>query len=141
VHISDLVSLYALLTTKMLQKKSIPSGSHGYYFAFTHRSPYWAVMDRIAVALHARGLIPDASVKTWPSYKMAAEAMQLPELYLSGMCMSAGDPVPVNPYKIGWQPEWTEERFLELIDAEVQAALDFDTVKTSRYETLLSAEK
>ncbi|KAF2181555.1 NAD(P)-binding protein [Zopfia rhizophila CBS 207.26] len=141
VHISDLVSLYALLTTKILQKEPMPSGEQGHYFGFNHRSPYWAVMDRIATSLHARGLVADASVKTWPSYKMAAEAMSLPELYIRAMCTSTGDLVPVNAYKIGWQPEWTEERYLADIDAEVQAALDLDMIKSSRYDTLLSAEK
>jgi hypothetical protein len=141
VHISDLVALYALITTKVLQGEEIPSGERGNYFGFNHRSPTWAVMDRIAVSLHSRGLVPDASVKTWPSYKMAAEAMQLPELYIKPMSISTGDLVPVNGYKIGWKPEWTEERFLESIDDLVQAALDLDTVKTSRYDVLMAAEK
>jgi hypothetical protein len=139
VHISDLVALYALIVTKILQEEPIPSGPTGTYFGFAHRSPSYALMERIAVALHVRGLVTDASVKTWPSYKAAAEALALPELYIKPMCMSSGDLISVNPYSIGWQPEWDEKRYLAEIDAEVQAALDLNTVKSSRYERLMSA--
>lgn len=136
VHIADLVELYALLTTKILQKESIPSGEHGYYFAFSHRSPWWAVLERIAAALHARGLIADASVKVWPDYDVAAKSLQLPRQYIVPMTMSTGEMVAVNPYKIGWQPKWNEEHYLASIDDEVQAALEFDTVTASRYDSL-----
>jgi hypothetical protein len=141
VHVSDLVALYTLIVTKIVQKELIPSGRQGYYFAFAHRSPTHALMDRIATALYKRGLVIDTSVKTWPNYTLAAEALALPELYIKAMCMSTGDLIPVNPYKIGWKPEWDEKRCLASIDDQVQAALDLDTVKASRYDTLLTSEK
>ncbi|KAE9369113.1 hypothetical protein N431DRAFT_469047 [Stipitochalara longipes BDJ] len=56
VHISDLVALYTLLVQKILQKEPIPSGEKGYYFAIAHRAPWWDVLERLAEALHARGL-------------------------------------------------------------------------------------
>jgi hypothetical protein len=141
VHISDLVALYALLTTKILQNEPIPSGEKGHYFAFTHRAPFWALMDRIATALHTRGLIPSTEVKTWESYDVAAKSLNLPRAYVQAMCCSSGDQVPVNGYELGWKPEWNEERFLANVDTEVQAALDLDTVKTSPYDLLFDAEK
>jgi len=141
VHISDLISLYALLTTKILQKSPIPSGEKGHYFAFNHRAPAWALMDRIATALYSRGLVSTSDVKTWPSYKVAAKDLHLPETYIQAMCCSTGDLEPVNAYELGWQPEWSEERYLASIDDEVQAALDLDTGKASRYDLLLAAEE
>jgi hypothetical protein len=141
VHISDLVALYALVVTKVLQKELIPSGRQGHYFGFAHRSPTHALMDRIATALYTRGLVTDTGVTTWPNYSVAADASALPELYIKSMCMSTGDLVPVNPYTIDWKPEWDEKRYLAGIDDEVQAALHLDTVPVSRYDTLLAAEE
>jgi hypothetical protein len=45
--------------------------------------------------------------------------------------------VPVNVFKLGWKPEWDEERFLKNIDAEVQDALELDHYKPSAYDTFI----
>jgi hypothetical protein len=55
--------------------------------------------------------------------------------------INSGDMVPVNAPRLGWQPKWNEERFLENIDAEVQSVLDFDTVPASVYDSLLADGK
>jgi hypothetical protein len=84
-HISDLVALYNLLLEKCLLKEPIPTGEHGYYFAMAHRAPWWEVMHRLAKALYTRGLVSEPEVYTWPSDAMAAEYLQLPELYIRAM--------------------------------------------------------
>lgn len=46
----------------------------------------------------------------------------------------------VNGYKLGWQPKWTQEMFLESIDDEVQDVLELDTAQpSSLFTTLLSS--
>lgn len=81
-HISDLVALYALLVERILKGDPVPSGEKGYYFAMAHRSPWWDAMQRIAEAMHARGLVNEPKAKTWPSYEMAAESVGYPLLYI-----------------------------------------------------------
>ena len=54
---------------------------------------------------------------------------------------SSGELVAVNPYKLGWQPRWDEERFLNSMNDEVTAVQELDTVKPTIYESLLSPSK
>ncbi|KAJ0346032.1 hypothetical protein COL154_003046 [Colletotrichum chrysophilum] len=82
---ADLVELYRLLTENILLGKPIPSGREGYYFATVHRVPWWDVMDRIAVAMHARGLVDEPTTKVWPSYDVAADTLGFPRLYIRAM--------------------------------------------------------
>lgn len=88
MHVSDLAALYAIIVKKIMQKEPIPRGNKGYYFAMAHRMPWWAVMQGLAKALHARGLVTDSEVKIWPSYEVAAEALGFPLLYIEPMTMS-----------------------------------------------------
>ncbi|KAJ0278986.1 hypothetical protein COL940_006960 [Colletotrichum noveboracense] len=134
---ADLVELYRLLTENILLGKPIPSGREGYYFATVHRVPWWDVMDRIAVAMHARGLVDEPTTKVWPSYDVAADTLGFPRLYIRAMGTSNGELVAVNGYKLGWQPKWTQEMFLESIDDEVQDVLELDTAQTSSLFTTL----
>lgn len=80
-----MVALYALLVEKILQKEPIPSGEQGYYFAVAHGVPWWAVMERIAESLHARGLVAEPKVQIWPSDKMAAEYLGFPVRHVRAM--------------------------------------------------------
>ncbi|KAF3800210.1 hypothetical protein GCG54_00003738 [Colletotrichum gloeosporioides] len=137
IHIRDLVELYRLLTENILLGKPIPSGREGYYFATVHRVPWWDVMDRIAVAMHARGLVDEPMTKVWPSYDVAADTLGFPRLYIRAMGTSNGELVAVNGYKLGWQPKWTQEMFLESIDDEVNDVLELDTAQTSSLFTTL----
>ncbi|KAJ0382175.1 hypothetical protein COL922a_013087 [Colletotrichum nupharicola] len=134
---ADLVELYRLLTENILLGKPIPSGREGYYFATVHRVPWWDVMDRIAVAMHARGLVDEPTTKVWPIYDVAADTLGFPRLYIRAMGTSNGELVAVNGYKLGWQPKWTQEMFLESIDDEVQDVLELDTAQTSSLFTTL----
>ena len=85
MHISDLTSLYTLLVSKILQRTPIPHGVSGYYFAMAHRSPWWAVMSRLATSLHARGLVDSPTTQIWPSDEVAADTLGLPRLYVRAM--------------------------------------------------------
>jgi ABC-type taurine transport system ATPase subunit len=70
---------------RILQKQAMPSGKDGYYFAQAHRAPWWAFMDAVAKALHARGLVADSRLETWPSDEAAAEALHFPALFIRAM--------------------------------------------------------
>jgi len=45
-------------------------------------------MDRIAEAMHARGLVEKPEAKIWPSYEMAAKSVGYPLEYIRAMGMS-----------------------------------------------------
>ncbi|KAI1414112.1 NAD(P)-binding protein [Hypoxylon sp. FL1857] len=136
VHISDLIAVYTLLAEKILNKESIPSGERGYYFAFAHRASWWDIMQRLADALYARGLITEPKVQVWPSYEMAADYMGFPRLHIRAIGTSSGQLVAVNAYQLGWQPKWDEKRFLENLDDEIQAVLELDTVKSTLFNSV-----
>ncbi|KAH8690119.1 hypothetical protein BGW36DRAFT_433072 [Talaromyces proteolyticus] len=140
VHISDLAELYVILVEKILQEEDIPMTETGYYFAMAHRAPWWQIMDGIANALYARGLVPEPKVHIWPSDEMAAEYLGFPAAYIRAMGTASGNATPVNAYRLGWQPKWTQEKFLESIDDEVQAVLDFDIGNTNIFKVLHPSE-
>ncbi|KAF2664223.1 NAD(P)-binding protein [Microthyrium microscopicum] len=142
-HISDLVALYGLLTERILQGTPIPSGKDGYYFAIAHTVGWWEIMDGLAKALYARGLVEEPKTPFWPSDEVAADYLGFPRMFLRAMGTTSGQLVPVNAYRLGWQPKWDKERFLKNIDDEVQAVLDLDKtkVKTTVFDSLLSGEK
>ena len=56
IHVSDLMELYARLVEKILQEP-LPCDEEGYYFAVGHTFHWWETLDRLAVVLHARGLV------------------------------------------------------------------------------------
>ncbi|KAF2803422.1 NAD(P)-binding protein [Mytilinidion resinicola] len=141
VHISDLTALYALLVEKILQKEQAPSGEKGYYFAMAHRAPWWDVMQHLADALHARGLVAEPKVQIWPSDEMAAEYLGFPLLYIRAMCTSTGQLVPVNAYRLGCQPKWDEKRFLESMDDEIRAVQELDKVKDTVFDSILPSSR
>lgn len=78
VHISDLTALYGRIVEKILQRKAPPSSKEGYYFALAHDLIWWEVLDQLAVALNARGLVTDSQTHFWPSDDVAAESMGIP---------------------------------------------------------------
>jgi hypothetical protein len=54
---------------------------------------------------------------------------------LMGVC--SGGLEPVNPHRLGWEPSWNEQAFLEKADEEVQAVIDLDTIRTGIFDKLL----
>ena len=82
VHISDLTALYGQIIKKILQKEALPSGTEGYYFALAHDLIWWEVLDQLAVALNARGLITDSKIQIWSSDEAAAKALGVPEQFV-----------------------------------------------------------
>ncbi|KAF2877675.1 hypothetical protein BDV95DRAFT_602040 [Massariosphaeria phaeospora] len=132
-HISDITTLYTLLTSACLQGTPISSGRSGYYFAVAHRAPQYLVMDLLARGLHERGLVSSPTARVWPSYDAAAKALGWPALYIKAMGTFSGELIPVNPGKVGWRPQWDEKRFLENIDEEIDAVKELDTVKSTLF--------
>ena len=129
-HIDDLTELYALLVEKILQKERIPSGEEGYYVGSAHTPSWWTIMQRLAEVMHARGLVQQPKAETWPSYDEAADSLGWPRKFVRAMGTSTATIVPVNAYRIGWQPKWDEEMFLDKMDEEVRHVLEVDSKPT-----------
>ncbi|TEA21308.1 hypothetical protein C8034_v007726 [Colletotrichum sidae] len=143
VHISDLVSFYGIITEKILLEEPVPSGKKGYYFVHSHFASWWSVMQRIAEAMHARGLVTQSSPVVWPDDDTAAESLGFPRQFLRAMVSSSPEITAVNPYKIGWEPQWNATKFLGAMDDEVRDVLEVGgDSNNSIFEFLLSpAEK
>lgn len=77
-----MTALYMRIIEKILQKEVIPNGTEGYYFALAHDLPRWEFLDRLAVALKARGLATDTKVQIWPSDEVAGEVLGVPSLFV-----------------------------------------------------------
>lgn len=82
VHVSDLMALYARLLEKIVQNDAPAGGENGYYFAVAHEIHWWPTLDRMAAALHSRGLVQQRSTQMWPNDEEAAEAYGLPGLFV-----------------------------------------------------------
>lgn len=76
------------MVEKIISKETVFTGETGYYFAIAHRGSWWPVMDRIAEAMHARGLVDKPKAKIWPSYEVAANSVGYPLEYIQAMGMS-----------------------------------------------------
>lgn len=84
-HIADLSKLYALLVSKIIKKAPLPSGEHGYFFAFSHNVSTWSLMQRFATSLHDRGLVSNPEPVVWPSYETAADYLGWPRAHVRAM--------------------------------------------------------
>ncbi|KAF4972347.1 hypothetical protein FSARC_1069 [Fusarium sarcochroum] len=139
-HISDLTTYYVLLLSKILKREPLSFGNDRYFFPIAHRAPWWAVMDKIAKALYARGLINDPTPQIWENNDIAADSLGFPRLYIKGIGMSNGDLIPVNAQELGWSPAWNEEKFLDSMDDEIRDVQELDTVKMSLFDSLVSKQ-
>ena len=160
MHISDLTALYGRIVRKILQQEALPSGEEGYYFALAHDLYSWEVLDHLAVALHARGLVSEPKTEIWPSDEAAAKSLGVPVQFLQTLwnsgyvlssvsikCPSMSDLnareniTAKRPSEIGWKPEWSKDRFLQNIDEEIQAVLEEGQAKSSLIDSLFQAAK
>jgi len=80
VHISDLTALYSLILQNVVQGNAttIPNGKKGYYFSLAHDLYLWEVLDHLALALKARGLVTDAKTEIYPDDEAAAKSLGVP---------------------------------------------------------------
>ncbi|SPJ78952.1 uncharacterized protein FTOL_07343 [Fusarium torulosum] len=138
VHIDDLKDLYVLIVNKIVNQKPVAVDNDRYFFGVAHREHWWKVMDKLAKGLYARGFVTEPTPKIWPNYDVAAESLRFPRKFIVGMCMSNGDLVPVNGDKLGWKPKWdSEDKFLNLLDQEIDDILKLDTVGASPFDDLI----
>ncbi|KAJ5808690.1 hypothetical protein N7474_009959 [Penicillium riverlandense] len=135
-HISDLTTFYAQLMEAILQRKQLPTGEQGYYFTVSHAVAWWDILDRLAVAMHARGLVNEPTTKVWPSDEVAAESLGVPIKFAHSMWNSSPKVVCVNKDKIGWQPTWSRERLVESLDEEIDDFLELGMPKSSLLDSL-----
>ncbi|RDW65612.1 hypothetical protein BP5796_10304 [Coleophoma crateriformis] len=136
VHVSDLTALYTKIIEKVLQKETLPSGTEGYYFALAHDILWWDILDPLAEALHARGLVTESKAQIWPNVETAAESLGIPVPYVQILWNSEANLVTENTYKLGWKPQWNTERFLQHLDDEIEAVQELGTAKSSLVASL-----
>ncbi|KAL3444767.1 hypothetical protein BJX65DRAFT_310568 [Aspergillus insuetus] len=141
VHISDLTALYRLITAKVLRGESetIPRNKEGYYFALSHDLFLGDVLDHLALALSSRDLVTDTKPRIYPSDKVAADSLGVPEQFVQTLWNSGDNMVAEIPRKVGWRPAWTKERFFENFDDEIDAVLELGKAKSGLIDSLFKA--
>lgn len=82
VHISDLTALYGQIVENILEEKPIPTGKEGYYFGKAHELFFGDVLDKLAVAMKARGLIADSATQIYSDDTSAAKILGVPEQFV-----------------------------------------------------------
>lgn len=85
MHISDLSAFFVRFVEAIVRKEELPSGKQGYFFTATHFVPWWDIMERLAVLLHARGLVDDPSTEVWPNDEIAGTALGVPARFSRSM--------------------------------------------------------
>lgn len=75
-----MAAFYVTLASAIVSERGIPVpyGKTGYYFLATHHVSMWQLTDRLAEALHARGLVDADKADVWASHEKAAEVLGLP---------------------------------------------------------------
>ncbi|KAI9898773.1 hypothetical protein N3K66_007133 [Trichothecium roseum] len=137
VHIDELSDFYVRLASAILRgdgdeaEKTVGVGEDGFVFVQSHRTPWWDILDALAGAMHARGLVDEPRVATWPSPEVMTEALEVPAAYAYSIWNSEAFIQGVKAKRLGWEPTWSTERLLANLDAEIDAALDPDANKTS----------
>ncbi|PYI03964.1 hypothetical protein BO78DRAFT_321520, partial [Aspergillus sclerotiicarbonarius CBS 121057] len=135
-HISDLTGFYARLVEAILREEIIPVGEEGYYFIVSNSISWWDIVDRLAVALHARGMVAEPIATVWPSDEMAADALGVPVKFAHSMWNSGPKVICDNKDKVGWQPMWDNGRFLASLDDEITDYLELGRPKSSLLDSL-----
>ena len=82
MHISDLTALYGRIVENILQEKPIPNGKEGYYFGKAHELFFGDVLDKLAVAMEARGLLSNPTPRIYPDDTSAAKILGVPEQFV-----------------------------------------------------------
>ncbi|TVY81847.1 Uncharacterized protein LSUE1_G002374 [Lachnellula suecica] len=126
VHVQDLVKLYELLLTKVINGEAVPTGEAGILFSGTGRFS-WAEMARgIASALVKVGAIENSEVKS-VSIVEAAESLLgdpaatlLAELGLASNSRTSSD----IAHELGWREEKTEEDFKKSFSEEAKLVVE-----------------
>ncbi|KAH8659991.1 hypothetical protein BX600DRAFT_467051 [Xylariales sp. PMI_506] len=131
VHVSDLAQFYRLLVEKALRKESLPHGEQGYYSGAAHEIDWQELQDRLAAALHARGMASTSEVQTWASDEAAAKSLGVPTEYVRVLWDHSTNIIPKNREKLGWVPAWDKERFLKNLDEEIDAVVELGSAKSS----------
>ncbi|PSN71717.1 NAD(P)-binding protein [Corynespora cassiicola Philippines] len=123
-HISDVVSLCARIIQNIRQGNALAHGEQGFYLAMEPFVYWHDVHERLAAALHARGLVGSPEVKTWRSYDEASEKMGFPpefvQMLWDGTCTMA----PSRSQAIGWRPTRDGSYFMESIEDDIDAVLE-----------------
>ncbi|SPO06578.1 uncharacterized protein DNG_09268 [Cephalotrichum gorgonifer] len=140
-HISDISAFFAKMVEKILLKEPIPSGEKGYYFAKAHDVHWWEVLDRLAVALEARGIAPDSTVQVWSDDETAAKVLGVPVQFVSILWSSTSGMFAANKHQLGWEPVWDKERLLAQLDDEIDAVLELGQAKSSLVSSLDFADE
>ncbi|KAJ5587254.1 uncharacterized protein N7459_003019 [Penicillium hispanicum] len=141
VHISDLAALYGQIVKKVLQGETLPSDKEGYYFALAHVVFLGEVLDHLALALKSRDLATDSKTQIYPNNQAAAESLGVPEKFVQTLWNSGDNIVAEVPFRIGWKPVWSKERFLENIDDEIDAVLELGKARSSLIDSLFRAAR
>ncbi|MBH1945714.1 hypothetical protein I5L01_16010, partial [Erythrobacter sp. YJ-T3-07] len=116
------------------------------------------LLERLAEALRQRGLVEVDKVKPWPSDKLAAESLGVPEQFLEALWKAGYVVAPTSSCRkclisyrdnltttraqnIGWQPKWDKKKFLDNIDDEIDAVLEHEKAKSSLIDSLFAAAR
>ncbi|KAG4412740.1 hypothetical protein IFR04_014137 [Cadophora malorum] len=139
VQISDLMAFYECLVSKILSGESPPSGDKGYYLPMSHYFNWWGVLGNLATKLHDRGLTKDSETNVWPSDEVAASALSIPLPYVRVLWDSGLNVSTEKNVKLGWKPEWNENRMLLSLDDEIQSVIDSEGPKSSSLDAMKKA--
>lgn len=96
VHIADLTALYGRIVEKIIRNETLPSGKQGYYFALAHDLQWWEILDHLALALKARGLVADTNLRVWPNDEVAAKLLGVPTPFVQALWNSGYVVVHMN---------------------------------------------
>jgi nucleoside-diphosphate-sugar epimerase len=123
VHIADLVTLYEVILSKVLEGTPIPSGKKGIYFSETGDYTWRSMAEGLAAELHRQGVLKTAEVKD-VSLKEGAELwsggnMQLGELGFASNSRSRAE----LSRELGWKPVRTRGDFRESFREEVEVVV------------------
>ncbi|KAL3485503.1 hypothetical protein BJX62DRAFT_247458 [Aspergillus germanicus] len=138
VHISDLTALYRLIINRILcgESETIPCNKERYYFALAHDLFLGDVLEHLGLALESRGLVADGRKRMYPSGRIAAESLNVPEEFVQALWNSGDDMVAEIPSRVGWRPVWSKERIFEKFDDEIDAVLELGKAKSRLIDSL-----
>ncbi|PIB01679.1 hypothetical protein CB0940_01250 [Cercospora beticola] len=126
-HISDTVSLYSHILTKILNGEDPPHGKNGYYLASTGPVAWEKIYAAIASALFAKGVIADEKLRPIDQgaidrivTALGVDNKSSALSKISGNCTYT----PRRGETTGWKPKFAPAHILESMDEEVEHILE-----------------
>eukprot|EP01117_Protostelium_nocturnum_P019401 TRINITY_DN8408_c0_g1_i1.p1 TRINITY_DN8408_c0_g1~~TRINITY_DN8408_c0_g1_i1.p1 ORF type:complete len:344 (-),score=131.33 TRINITY_DN8408_c0_g1_i1:163-1194(-) len=122
-HVSDVASLFELITRKVINGETVPKGKEGFFFCENGDHTWLQVSEGVAKELKSLGKLPTEEIKSVTVQRLADHLggnVSVVELGLASNSRSRAE----KSRKLGWNPSVPASAFFSHFEDEVKRTLE-----------------